>query len=105
MRVVTPTTSEDAPMPQRTRTTDESARVRLPETFRNCTVFIEQVSETELRVRKGDPLPEDQVRFLEETREPLSVRDAELLAELLENPPPPNEALRRLFRRYMRRSE
>jgi hypothetical protein len=85
------------------RTTDEAACVRLPETFANCTVLIEQVSETELRILKGEPLPEEQVRFLEETPVRLSVRDAERLAELLENPPPPNEALRRLMARYQHR--
>jgi hypothetical protein len=47
-----------------TRTTDAKARVCLPKTFANATVLIEQVSETELRIRKALVIPEDEIRFL-----------------------------------------
>ncbi len=87
-------------MAAETRTTDKKARVSLPKAFADCTVLIEQVSDTEVRIRKAKVIPEDEVRFYEESREPLTERDALILAGLLENPPPPNEALRRAFARY-----
>ena len=36
-----------------TRTTDRKARVSLPQSFANATVIIEQISDTELRIRKA----------------------------------------------------
>jgi hypothetical protein len=92
--------SEEASVAAETRTTDKKARVSLPKAFADCTVLIEQVSDTEVRIRKAKVIPEDEVRFYEESREPLTERDALILAELLANPPPPNEALRRAFARY-----
>jgi hypothetical protein len=80
-----------------TRTTDKKARVSLPKAFADCTVLIEQVSDTEVRIRKARVIPEDEIRFYEETREPLSDRDRDAFLALLENPPPPNAALRRLM--------
>jgi hypothetical protein len=80
-----------------TRTTDKKARVSLPKAFADCTVIIEQVSDTEVRIRKARVIPEDEIRFYEETREPLSDRDRDAFLALLENPPPPNAALRRLM--------
>ncbi len=87
-------------MATETRTTDKKGRVSLPKAFADCTVLIEQISDTEVRIRKAKVIPEDEVRFYEESREPLTERDALILADLLENPPPPNEALRRAFARY-----
>ncbi len=78
-----------------TRTTDSKARVSLPKAFANATVIIEQVSDTELRIRKAQVIPEDEVLFSEETRAPLSDRDRDLFLALLDKPPEPNEALRR----------
>ncbi len=40
-------------MDAETRTTDAKGRVCLPKSFANATVIIEQVSDTELRVRKS----------------------------------------------------
>jgi hypothetical protein len=94
---------EEVSVATETRTTDKKARLSLPKAFADCTVIIEQVSETELRIRKAKVIPEDEIRFYEETREPLSARDTEILLALLENPPPPNEALRRAFARYKKR--
>ncbi len=54
-------------MKTETRTTDAKGRVCLPKAFANATVVIEQVSETELRVRKARVIPEDEIRFREET--------------------------------------
>ena len=78
-----------------TRTTDQKGRVSLPKAFANTTVIIEQISETELRIRKAQVIPEDELRFAEERRTPLSDRDRDLFLDLLENPPPAKEALRK----------
>lgn len=80
-----------------TRTTDDKARISLPKSFANCTVLVEQVSDTEIRIRKARVIPEDELPFVEESMTPLSDRDRDHLLALLDNPPPPNEALRRLM--------
>ena len=77
------------------RTTDKKGRLCLPRAFANATVIVEQVSDTEVRIRKAHVIPEDEVRFQEETATPLSDRDRDVFLALLENPPPPNEALLR----------
>lgn len=84
-------------MAAETRTTDNKARISLPKAFANCTVLLEQVSDTEIRIRKAKVIPEDEIRFYEETCAPLSDRDRDAFLALLENPPPPNAALRRLM--------
>lgn len=81
----------------RTYTTDEKARINLPKDFANSTVLVEQVSDTELRIRKARVIPEDDLPFVEETIAPLSDRDRDVFLALLDNPPPPNDALRRLL--------
>jgi len=82
-------------MPAETRTTDAKGRVSLPKHFANATVLIEQISDTELRIRKARVIPEDEVPFAEENVRTLSARDSKRFLELLENPPPPTEALKR----------
>ena len=69
------------------RTTDKKGRLCLPRAFANATVIVEQVSDTELRIRKAQVIPEDEVRFLEETIPPLSDRDRDAFLALLDNPP------------------
>jgi len=81
-----------------TRNTDPKGRVSLPKSFASSTVIIEQVSGTELRIRKARVVPEDEIRFTEENRRPLSDRDRDLFLQLLDQPPPPSPALRRLLR-------
>jgi hypothetical protein len=80
-----------------TYTTDDKARITLPKNFANSTVLIEKVSETELRIRKARVIPEDDLPFVEEAMAPLSDRDRDVFLALLDNPPPPNDALRRLL--------
>ena len=80
-----------------TYTTDEKARITLPKNFANSTVLVEQVSDTELRIRKARVIPEDDLPFVEEAMAPLSDRDRDVFLALLDNPPPPNDALRRLL--------
>jgi hypothetical protein len=77
------------------RTTDPKARVSLPRGFANATVVIEQVSDTELRIRKAQVVPEDELRFTEEAARPLSDRDRDRFLALLDHPPKANAALRR----------
>jgi hypothetical protein len=91
-------------MPVQTKTTDAKARVTLPRAFANSTVIVEQVSDTELRIRKARVIPEDEVRFAEEMRTPLSPRDYDRLIDLLDNPPEPTPALRRAFAKYGKRN-
>src|SRR5271165_7317420 len=80
-----------------THTTDEKARIALPKNFANSTVLVEQISDTELRIRKARVIPEDDLPFVEEAIAPLSDRDRDVFLALLDNPPPPNDALRRLL--------
>jgi len=78
-----------------TRTTDSKARVSLPKAFANSTVIVEQVSDTEVRVRKAVVVPEEEYRFWEETRAPLADSDRDAFLSLLANPPEPKAALKR----------
>lgn len=87
------------------RTTDVQARISLPETFADSTVIFEIVSDTEVRIRKARVLPEDEMRFYEETSVPLSDRDRDLFLDLLDNPPEPNEVFRRAAARHWGRHE
>jgi hypothetical protein len=82
-------------MVMETRTTDAKGRVSLPKAFANATVIIEQVSESEIRIRKAVVIPEDEVRFSEETAAPLSDSDRDRFLDLLDNPPAANDALKR----------
>lgn len=81
-------------MDMETRSTDAKGRISLPKAFANATVIIEQVSDTEVRIRKAVVIPEDEVRFYEETATPLSDRDRDRFLDLLDNPPEANAALK-----------
>jgi hypothetical protein len=50
-------------MGTKTRTTDAKGRICLPKAFANASIIIEQVSETELRLRKIRVVPDDDFRF------------------------------------------
>jgi hypothetical protein len=86
-----------------TRTTDQKARVTLPKAFANSIVIVEEISETEVRIRKAKVIPEDDLRFYEESFAPLSDRDRDVFLSILDNPPPPSEASRRAAVRYKQR--
>jgi uncharacterized protein (DUF1778 family) len=75
--------------------------VSLPQSFANATVIIEQVSDTELHIRKAQVIPEDELPFREEAATPLSDRDRFL--SLLDNPPPANDALKKAAAKHKRR--
>lgn len=87
-------------MDMETRSTDAKGRVSLPKAFANATVIIEQVSDTEVRIRKAVVIPEDEVRFYEETATPLSDRDRDRFLDLLDNPPRANETLKRAAKKH-----
>ena len=80
---------------QEIRKTDAKARLNLPKSFANATVIIEEISASEIRIRKARVIPEDEVRFCEETRVPLSDRGRDVFLKLLANPPEPNDALKK----------
>jgi hypothetical protein len=82
------------------RTTDNKSRLVLPKEFANATVVIERVSDIELRIRKAQVIPEDELQFVEDTRSPLSNKDRDAFLALLEKPPAPNKALRAAFAAY-----
>jgi hypothetical protein len=86
-----------------TRTADAKGRVTLPKGFAGATLIIKQVSETELRIHKARVVPEDEVPLLESTTIRLSPRDWKRFIEVLDNPPPPNAALKKAFARYRKR--
>jgi len=86
------------PMPGvETQIADATARVVLPPRFADARVVLEEISETEVRIRKAGGSGEAQAEFPEEKIAMLSDRDRDLFLELLANPPAPNEALRKLF--------
>jgi uncharacterized protein (DUF1778 family) len=90
-------------MQSETRTTDAKARLVLPKAFANSTVIVEQVSETELRVRRAKVVAEDDLPFAEESATRLSDRDRDRFLELLAHPPAPTTALKRAAARYKAR--
>ena len=83
-----------------TVTADPEGRISLPASFANKTVVVEVVSDTAIRVLEADAVPEEQVVFAEEIPLVLSDRDRERFFAALENPPPANEALRKLLAKY-----
>lgn len=85
-----------------TRITDAKGRVVLPRSFANATVIIEQVSDTEVRIRRTRVVPEDELPFAEETIAPLSNRDRDRFLALLANPKEPSPSLRRSLARHKR---
>jgi hypothetical protein len=85
------------------RFTDKKARLILPARFANSAVLVEEVSETELRIRKAVILPEDEVPFTEEQRSPLSDEDRDFLLSLLAAPPKANADLKKVAKEHRRR--
>jgi uncharacterized protein (DUF1778 family) len=57
---------------------------------------------TDQRIRKGKAVPEDEVRFYEDSVSPLSDRDRDIFLALLDDPPRANKTFRRAAARYKR---
>ena len=87
------------------RTTDAQGQLTLPKGFENATVIIEQVSHSEVRVRRAESSSGEEQPFVEEETAPLSDRDRDRFLELLANPPAPNAALRQAVARYRARRD
>jgi hypothetical protein len=82
------------------RTADSKGRVTFP-AFANATLIIEQVDDTEYRVRKLQAFPEKDLPFHEEEFPvELSARDAVAFVKTLKDPPAPTRAARRAARRF-----
>jgi uncharacterized protein (DUF1778 family) len=86
-----------------TRTTDAKARLILPKAFANATVIIEQVSDTELRVRRANVVAEDELLFAEESASPPTDRDRDHFLKLIADPPSPTPALKKTASRHKAR--
>ena len=85
------------------RFTDKKARLVLPARFANSAVLVEEVSETELRIRKAVFLPEDEIPFTEMNRSPLSEHRPGLPAFSPRRSSPPNVELKKAAREHRRR--
>lgn len=86
-------------MKHQSRTTDQKGRVILPKGFANATVIVEQLSPTELRIRKAVVVPQDEMRFAEEAPTRLSNRDRDMFLAALEKPSKPKAARTRPAKR------
>ena len=75
-----------------TRTADAKGRITLPKAFAGATVIVEQVSETEVRIRKARVVPEDEGPIR------LTPAERDRFLDILDDPPKPNAALKRLLR-------
>jgi GNAT superfamily N-acetyltransferase len=91
-------------MQSETRTTDSKARLVLPKSFANATVIVEQISETEIRVKRAKVVAEDELQFSEETATTLTDRDRDLFIKMLSKPSVPNAALKKAAVRHKARN-
>lgn len=84
------------------RESDSKGRFTLPKKFANSTFLLEVVSDVEIRLRKAKVVPlesgEAPVAFKEEEPVNLSASDAEKFFAVLDDPPAPNEALKKLMK-------
>jgi hypothetical protein len=85
---------------QETRTADAKGRVLLSNKLANATLLVDQVSDTEYRVRLAKTIAVNEILFPEETLQPLSDRDRDIFLSILEDTSPPNEALRKAMQRH-----
>jgi len=83
-----------------TRFTDAKGRVSLPKAFANATVIIEQMSDTEIRIRKAVVIPEEEISFTETSAKPLSDQDRDRFLEIIDRSPAANDALKRAASRH-----
>jgi hypothetical protein len=85
------------------RIVDAKARVLLPKNFAGSTVVFEMINDTEILIRKAVVVPEASLPTIEDTLKPLSNEDRDFFLNLIDNPPEPNEALRKAAARYKKR--
>jgi hypothetical protein len=94
---------ETTDMAAEIRVIDTKGRVSLPKGFANSTVVIEQISDSEVRIRKARVIPENELRFQEESMATLSDRDRDRFLNLLDKPPKANKALKKAVARHRAR--
>jgi len=82
------------------RETDSKARITLPKGFANSTVLIGVINDVELVIRKAKVVPmrpAEEYHFIEDDPIVLSDEGRAQFFAALNNPPPPNEALKKLM--------
>lgn len=91
-----------SPQASEIRVTDSKARLTLPKTFANATLLLEIRGDNEIVIRKAKvvPLGETEVETIN-----LSDRDWDAFTAALDNPPPANEALKKLMREFRPRKD
>ena len=77
----------------------------LPKSFANATVIVEQLRETEVRIRRAKVIAEDELPFAEESVSPLSDQDRDQFLALLSKPPAANRALKKAAERHRARRD
>lgn len=86
-----------------TRTADDRGRITLPKGFANATVIVQQINESEVRIRLASDGCDEQPQFVEETSTRLSNEDRDRFLALLKSPPKPNAALKRAMAKHRAR--
>ena len=87
-------------MPTEIRTTDATGQLLLPMAFTNSTVIVEQISETEVRIRRTNVVAEEDLPFAEESGTSLNDDARNQFLELLANHPVANQALQKAAIRH-----
>lgn len=83
-----------------TRTTDDRGRVTLPKAFANATVIVQQINESEVRIRLASDGCDEQPQFIEESLTRLTNADRDRFLALLKSPLKPNAALQRAMAKH-----
>lgn len=86
-----------------TRTADDRGRVTLPKSFANATVIVQQINESEVRIRLASDRCDEQPQFVEESSTQLSNVDRDRFLALLKSPPKPTAALKRAMAKHRAR--
>lgn len=81
------------------RVTDSKARVTLPRAFANSTLLVEVRSDNEIVIRKAKVVPLAEGEAAPPTIA-LSERDWDAFVAALDNPPAPNDALKKLMTEF-----
>ncbi len=88
---------------QETKRADSKGRIAIPG-LAGATVLVDQVSETEYRIRKARVIPEDELAFLEEKPIILSNKDRDIFLAALDRPgAKPNAAMRKAMKKHKAR--
>ncbi len=84
-----------------TRTADDRGRVTLPKAF--ATVIVQQINESEVRIRLASDGCDEQPQFIEESLTRLTNADRDRFLALLKSPLKPNAALQRAMAKHRAR--